>query len=493
MRKIIILLLILGLWAASGAVLARDWSRYTSENFAIYSDAREKEVKAILSDFENFRRITLAIIGIPDQPENTKMQVLYFSSSREYRKIGSKNSIGFYTPTSAGPRMVVGQGRGSIDESAILYHEYIHYLFREHSQIVYPKWYDEGLAEVLGSTTIENGKATIGAVAEGRMRDLRYLSLLPIEELLAPSDLSNNDRTYASQFYASAWLFTHYLQISSFFDNQQFKAQTVDYLQRYNQGEDPIAAFAASFQMSPDDMYKQVARYGEKQVVSVFNTPVEDYEGPLEIQRLSTNEQVFLLADICWRLGKEELALDYLEDIDDDGEFAALPLSLGAVLENHDDENTSNQAKAEKAFALAPNNPQVLANIAHWEWDNHLRIEKTGKDTSNNVERAIQLGLSAYEKDPKNLEALYFLARAYRSQGKGVNAARAMMAAYQITPSSISLNFAIGQLLLQEKEYEVALPFLLRVRNWTHGEQQRAAVEKLIDEIKENLAENSKQ
>lgn len=151
---------------------AREWSSYSSENFTVYSDVRPSQAEELVREFEIFRELAFFAVGMQARPSHSRMKVLVYSKAGEYRDIGPENSLGFFTNTSAGPRMVVGPSKDSIGRTQILYHEYIHYMMREHSDLIYPRWFDEGLAEVLGATTIMRGKATIGAFPEGRVQSI---------------------------------------------------------------------------------------------------------------------------------------------------------------------------------------------------------------------------------------------------------------------------------------------------------------------------------
>jgi len=271
------------------------------------------------------------------KPSHSKMKVLVYAKSGDYRDIGPKNSIGFFTNTAAGPRMVVGPSSSSISRAEILYHEYIHYLLREHSNLIYPRWFDEGLAEVLGATTIERGKATIGAQPEGRSQSISYQAPLKIRELLEPEP-ENDSRYYQSRFYAYAWLFTHYLQISSFRENPHLKEQTTDFIFRYNRGENMVDAFEKSFGKTPEEMDDELRDYRSQRRITVLTVNVPEYEGEIETKSLSAGEQSFLLADMAWRVGEEAVALDYLDEIEVDEADFARSLSFAAVLENPKEE-----------------------------------------------------------------------------------------------------------------------------------------------------------
>jgi hypothetical protein len=194
--------------------VAYGWAEYRSDNFAIYTDLRPRAAESALKDLERFRIATLAVTGLPPRDENVRMQIVLFARSRDFNRFRpNRNVAAFYADTWAGPRMVIGAHRGVATTTAYLYHEYVHYLLREHSDVRYPMWYDEGFAEVLASAEVRRDGVRIGSMNEDQhhLSWLRAFGPLPVAELLSPRKLRRRDDL--SQFYASAWLFTHYLQL----------------------------------------------------------------------------------------------------------------------------------------------------------------------------------------------------------------------------------------------------------------------------------------
>lgn len=136
----ITLLTMLSIASSPVAAKLKDWSSYTSENFVIYTDAREGQATKLLEEFEVFRDVVLAVTGIPDQPGDHRLVIMMYSRKKEYSEISpSENVVGFYHHSDAGPRMVVGPGFG-MDTSVILFHEYVHHLMSQRMDINYPSW-----------------------------------------------------------------------------------------------------------------------------------------------------------------------------------------------------------------------------------------------------------------------------------------------------------------------------------------------------------------
>lgn len=474
-----VVLVVLFLAFASQNANASDWSVYSSDNLTIYTDAKDKKARKLLRDFEVFRSAVIAVTGIENRPENSRMIILLYARTGTYRKIAPRNSSGFFLNSISGPRLVNGPGGRAKYDLEILFHEYVHYLMNEHSLIAYPRWYAEGFAELLGATTIRGGAAVVGTVPAAAEYSLRTENVLRIEDLLA-SERSPRKVGLERRFYSTAWLLTHFLQIGSLIDDTDLKQQTSDYLKRVHDGEDVVGAFNDSFRMNPRDMDKALARYRKNRRLTVVELSIGEYEGEIQRRQLDENEKAFLLADTAWSAGEQDVALEYLDDIRRDAVNAARPLSLLAVLQNHARDTEAARANAASALALAPNDSRVLTNLCHLEYDLFNVASEKGEIDRDTLLQSIAYGQKAVELDPGNREAYHYLHLAYIAADMDTKAANALMSAFQIAPSSIRINLAVGLFTFERGHYDLARPFLERVRAWSHSAEQRANVEELL-------------
>ncbi len=463
---------------------AAAWREYSSDNFHIYSDDEPERCIELLKQFEVFRKVALTLTGLPNRAENTRMQVLVFENLREYKKIGPPNTAGFYFDTSRGPRMVIGPEQGNMESADILYHEYIHYLMREHSNLRYPRWYDEGFAEFLSAISLRDGIARIGEVPESREDTFTYLLSLSVRHLLEPDASREDSGRYQARFYAYSWLLVHYLQINAYSNDSKLQGQIRDFLVRYDAGEPPVAAFEASFGMTPEDMDKELQKYREQKRLTMLAMNIEDYQGEIAQRSLATNEAAWILGDLAYLVGEEDVALEYTKAIALEQADAAQAMSLVAVMENHKDNTGRARDFAERALALAPADAMVLTNLSHWEWDNYQRALEAGEATEQPLQQSLDYSLQAIGIDPRNLETYSFAWEAYAAQGEQLKALKTLMAAYQFSPSSIGINEAIGNLLFEMDKYALAEPFLLRVFSWSHSEEHRNAVGEKLEIIR---------
>ncbi|MCW8195811.1 hypothetical protein F6455_13535 [Proteobacteria bacterium 005FR1] len=473
------------LWAiASGPVRAslKDWSAYTSENFVIYTDARERQATELLEDFETFRHVVLGVTGIANKPEDHRLVIMMYSRKTEFKEIRpSEHVAGFYHHSDAGPRMVVGPGFG-MDASVILFHEYVHHLMSQRMDINYPGWYMEGFAELLSATRIRRNKVTVGAIPKHRVADISHLGRISVRELIDPNYDTGSLRGGA-RFYATAWLFMHFLQFSPLETESPLKEQTADYLKRLNRGENPLEAFNASYGMTPEDMDGLLGRYQRKRRYTVLSTEVEAYAGGIVRRELSPAERSYLLADLAWRLDRTDIALEYLRDLENNAHGYARALALQALLENSRNNLDEADRLRSAALELGEEDSRVQSTLASMEWNN---LERSGDPAF--LSSTLRHSQRAAELDSMNLEAHKYQWMSHARNNEPIEAAKSMMEVYRLYPTSIEINAEIGLYLLRLKEPRLARPFIDRVHNWSHSRSQKEAFKKMLEEIDVELS-----
>ena len=248
------------LWMACvGSVAAADWAAYESEHFTVYSDARESEVRKLLENFEVFRQVTFATLNLPAGRAQDRLVVVMFDRARDYYRLKPPGNVaGYFYHSIFGPRAVVGP-RGSIESTQpVLFHEYVHFLMHRNSAINYPRWYSEGLASMLSSAEIDANSIVIGKPP------MNYGSAFSVGmgSTVAQVIDVEYDGT-ASGFYLTSWLMTHYFLIEPGNASTR-RPQTIDYLRRFDAGENPVDAFEVSYGTTPQQIQFELANYLRK-------------------------------------------------------------------------------------------------------------------------------------------------------------------------------------------------------------------------------------
>src|SRR5690606_31532622 len=134
------------------------------------------------------------------------LRIIVYTQRSDYNAIRPQDTtLGFFTQSSSGPRMVIGPSRG-MGKSQVLYHEYIHHLMQEHVSFPVPRWYNEGFAELLSTMEVDGNKISAGKVDLDRLSVLTDFGLLPLEQLFDPLDEEASD-LFMARFYSTAMVF----------------------------------------------------------------------------------------------------------------------------------------------------------------------------------------------------------------------------------------------------------------------------------------------
>lgn len=475
------LALLLAAVAGSPQAAAGGWYEYKSDHFTVYSDVPEERVEAMMRDLERFRRAALSFTGLEDRPENRKLRVYHFDNAREFRRFADRDNIaGFYSETWDGPIIFSRQGAAGISDSGLMFHEYVHHLMRERSGIAYPKWYSEGFAELLASAEMREDTVVIGGVPSWRLGAWVEAESRPLglRELLKP-DYGRNSKRYWNNYYATAWLFTHYVQLGMHAGNPDYKAASNRYLNAVADGADPEAVFEEHFGRPMEEMRREMRRYMRDDIYG-FHFDVPRYEYAIPRRPLGDNERLYLLAQKAQDLGREALALEYLQESERHAPGWQENRAAIAVLKSQ-----------RKDFEYGD---KLLEDVEGWGRISHLTATKlsrlyldrlraqlaSGEWDQRAYRGVVKYAKLAVEQDPRHLPGYRYLWMAYQHRGKEQEAVRTMMTAYGVEPNHVALNGAIGFYLAKIGRRERARDFLQRLLAWSHSADVRARVEALL-------------
>lgn len=453
------------------------WVEYASDNFVVYSDRKPTEAKALLVDFERFRNVVLMVTALPTSAtESTRTQIFLFNHKRDYREFQPDPKVaGYFRDTWQGPRMVVGAEAKLADASLVLFHEYVHHVMRAHSQLRYPLWYEEGFADLLAASQLYASQVLIGLVHPWRREDIDRQGLMPVLDLFSPSD--TDDSRYWSRYYASAWLFMHFLQLGHLSSASDYRTGMTSLLLATNQDADPKRFFQKHFGITPEQMDAQLKAYANRRTWSGYRTEIKPYRGTLAQRRLPANEVAYLLADLAYRSGQQDAALEWLKRVDAKQSSVARAFSLRAVIEQHQGRGDLATHVMGLALRDGEDDAYVLTNAAHLYWD---KAQNAGR-AKESWQHAVEYGEKALKIDGGALEAGYFLALAYKAQGKVDKAVTLLSDLYRKYPTDVRLNMELGRSLASTDESSRAIPYLQRVIAWDHGHTRRQQAKKILE------------
>lgn len=481
---------IIFLFSVTSLAKSSDWSTYKSANFELHTDAKKRDAEKLLKNFERFHELIFAVTGVEKKVDRSRLKIIKYAQNNDFRALtGDMNTIGVYYRTESGPKMLAGPSF-SLGSDTTLFHEYVHHVMHQQGSYNYPRWYDEGFAELLAATKMTSNNVILGAIPEYRARDLRpigdngSLGKLSVKELITEEN-SNETPQYRQRFYATSWLLMHYIQISPVQNKLPLQQQTAEYNRRVSLGENPESAFRASFKMRTRDMDGELKKYFMLSRFPEIKLKFPQYSGPISEKKLSETEANLLLADIAYRAGANENALEYLSEIDANDKSASAAFALKALIAQtaKDQQTTINQQPLiQQAESRGQNDSVALTYLAKNYW--HRFQNEKSEET---LAKTIELSKKAVALDAGSQEAQMQLARSLSANNQSTDALKSFMAAYEINPTSANLNGEIGDYLLTLGEAKLAKSFYERLLIRAQSKRQRTYAKERIAEIDKHL------
>ncbi|HEM46298.1 MAG TPA: hypothetical protein ENO23_04545, partial [Alphaproteobacteria bacterium] len=194
---------------ADADVIDREWIEVSTPRFTILSRLSERRTRRLAHDLELFAQVVLSVTNARRSDSPVPTHVVLIDENAEWREIGSEHLVtGFFVSTARENYLALRDVQGD-SERAILQHEYVHFLLRNENGLRYPRWYEDGYAEVLSTVKHRRGAVVVGSVPTFRIDELRYRTWLPIRRIVQPDGYERWTDEDQSMYYAEAWALVH--------------------------------------------------------------------------------------------------------------------------------------------------------------------------------------------------------------------------------------------------------------------------------------------
>jgi len=242
------------------AIQAKDnwdkWRIMENDHFRIYSDEKEKKVRALLEDIEKFRLVVEKALNV----EVPKINVLLFNSSRDYKKIAPTGKIAGFVQSIDGVATIVipSIGRG-LKSEAIIKHEYAR-IAQAYDSRKTPSWFREGMAEMFANVNYYGEYAVIGSVQRSHTRyayrRLNYNHIIS-------NDFDTLENQLGADPYAQYWLLTNYIMTH---DDGVYRDKLSKYLRQFQSGVESKIAFKSAFGVDANSFARQATNLYRKPI-----------------------------------------------------------------------------------------------------------------------------------------------------------------------------------------------------------------------------------
>ncbi len=320
------------------------WHEASSDHFLIYSNQKEKEVRAFAERLERYHDTMRFLFNRPAtklSPSN-RVTIYVVRNMGDVRDLyGGDNKYigGFYIPRAGGSLAIVPKVKSSRNKMSqselILLHEYAHHFLMASATRAYPRWLNEGFAEFYGTAKFGgDGSVSVGLSSEGRAYELALARDVPIELLLDTKAYAEKKSKGYDSFYGQSWALYHMLHFSA-----ERKGQLSDYLAHLAEGTEEIVAAKEAFG-DLQELDKDLNRYLQQRKITTYRIPGNYLNiGKIDVRQLRAGEAAIMPVLIRSKRGVDE------------EQAAEIVLEARAVAAAH------------------PNDPAVLAALAEAEYD----------------------------------------------------------------------------------------------------------------------------
>lgn len=209
------------LWLAlilvAPAAAQAEWRAAETAHFIIYSESPQDEVEKLATRLEGIDGLMRMATNIREDVKPVKVRIYEVATTSEVEKalgLSGTGIAGFYTSNIMGPFAVTPRrtyfGTGLFTPELVLHHEYAHHFMLQYFPAVYPSWYVEGFAELMGSSTfMKDGRIAYGMPAKHRGSNI-VADWVPLQELL----LKPQEKVTYLDRYGQGWALAHFFTFS---------------------------------------------------------------------------------------------------------------------------------------------------------------------------------------------------------------------------------------------------------------------------------------
>jgi tetratricopeptide (TPR) repeat protein len=457
---------------AYGGPLDRAWYEYRSAHFVVVSDQDEARVAAAIDALELFRAFVFKVTNARAGNEIVPVDFYLFGNRGDFLDtIKMPNVLGYMRSGLRIQYMVAGDGVIGLDSQHVVFHEYVHYLLRNGgTSALHPKWYDEGLAEMLAATRFrsEQNKVVLGADIPERIADLRAGIHVALSEIVATNDLTDWHPYRVSIFYSKSFALVNYLHVSRLVGNDRYP-QMNEYLRLYREGVDSTAAFEQAFGMPVSAMERELGQFLSRSQRPVLELPMDRFPRDGTYTRRAVPPQ-----EIAYRMGylmlnRNPSGARKLFEADgrahSDARFRAGVAVSYQFEEKFDDALETMNA----ALASAPNDPVVLQEAADLRaiW---CRSEKPPSHCSEFRAEARNEYEMLLAIEPERLEAEAAFGALLNDLGAPADAATHLERVYARAPWYVPAIAELGIAREGTGDADGAVPLLRRAMAWTESD-----------------------
>jgi tetratricopeptide (TPR) repeat protein len=500
-RKLCLWLVLAIVSIAPGAAHA-EWRQYETAHFVIYSEAGEKDVGTLAERLESVDGLLRLATGLGDNVDPVKVRIYHVATDEQVeRALGLKDSgvAGFYDSNVLGPFLVTPRKtyfrQADFTPELVLHHEYAHHFMLQYFPAIYPSWYVEGFAELIGSSRfMDDGRIAYGMPAKHRGESIAF-SWISLEDLLTKPP----EKIHGFDLYGQGWAMTHFFTFSKTRAPQMRK-----FLQGLRAGKPQAQAAKEAFgdlaalnreayqYLTAGSFEYRPVKVEIKRPVIMGSRAVTAGEAQLVPETIAfRDDELGIYRKPGARLREKKLRDENLDSIRQ--KAARLPADPYALyLLSEAEWSAGNVAEAgsaaDRLLAIQPNHPRAMVTKSLTLATAAAALAGPARDEK--ATEARRLALRANKADPNDALALVAYYQSFHLVGaKPPKAAvDGLFAAVLTLPADIRIRQLLVDELAAERRWAEAIAVLMPIANSPHDSPRRTAAQEQMAKLQAELA-----
>ena len=500
MLRVILVLVAAMLSVSATAAPEGVWQAADTEHFIIYSKSPPKRVEELATDLEAYDKLMRMATGTREEANVVKVRIYEVDGTADIERalgVNGTGIAGFYYSNILGPYLVTPR-RIDFDTTAdftpglVLHHEYAHHFMLQYFPAVYPDWYVEGFAELIGSSKrLPDGRIGYGMPAKHRGPDINT-NWIALQELLVKEKVTYLDT------YGQGWALTHFLT----FDSERSKKFRA-YLEALTAGKSMKEAAQAFGDL--DDLNRDARRYLTAGSFSYRPVKVDVAQPVIHRTRLLSAGEAALIPEVIAfnddalesyrKTGERErqrkLRDSNLTRIREKAQaFPTDPFALYFLAEAENAAGNYPQAQAaiDRLLAIQPNHVRAMARKSMLLSRQASTLQGAARTAAAAEARTLAVKANRADvDDPLPLVAYY---ESYRLSGERVPqpAVDGLMQAVSTLPKDDGLRMLLVNQLERDGRYAEAIGWIMTIANDPHESPLRDAAREQLERLRQKVA-----
>jgi hypothetical protein len=298
-----------------GAAQGREFIEVKTPYFTVVSALSEKKTRELIEQVRVFQAMLMSATSVKDLRPQVPLRI-YLIKSGDWRKYVAPDKFvdGLMYPRPLSS-VAVMNGESWDSATRVLFHEYVHFVLHSRSAKDYPRWFDEGYAELFSTFEISNGKFILGKPAADRISGpARWVPLRNVLEDDWTSSSEKEGEAYLDElgFYAESWALVHY----ALFELPNGPKALPEYIRLRWKGVKIEEAFSSAFGMSIAKMEDNLEQHLSRSKFKVYKNTVASLSlpqyGSYAVRKMSPAETTLEFGNLVALINPDEF-LPYFE------------------------------------------------------------------------------------------------------------------------------------------------------------------------------------